>query len=220
MNILVLCDDRWHPAKTVRAGLAPLEKSGLHFDWIEDANDWSAERMADYPVVILSKSNNVTAANESAWMTESAAQAFVDYVRQGKGLLVIHSGSAGYKEVPALRSLMGGVFDHHPEQCPVTVTPVEGKPMAAGSQPFTCKDEHYFMELDDQNVDVFLKSSSLHGEQPAGWTRQEGNGRVCMLTPGHNLEIWLDPGFQTLIRTAIQWCASSPANTAIVDKEQ
>jgi hypothetical protein len=31
------------------------------FDWIEHAAEWSAERMADYQVVLLTKANNVSA---------------------------------------------------------------------------------------------------------------------------------------------------------------
>ena len=32
MRALVLCDDYWHPARTARAGLAPLAAAGLTFD--------------------------------------------------------------------------------------------------------------------------------------------------------------------------------------------
>ena len=31
VNILVLCDDYWHPAITGRQGLTPLEKDGYSF---------------------------------------------------------------------------------------------------------------------------------------------------------------------------------------------
>jgi type 1 glutamine amidotransferase len=43
--------------------------------------------------------------------------------------------------------------------------------------------------------------------QPAGWTRAEGAGRVCVLTPGHNLEVWLHPEFQKLLLNACRWTA-------------
>jgi uncharacterized protein len=207
MKILVLCDDRWHPARTVRTGLTALEGQDFQFDWVEDAGDWSAERMAQYPLVILSKSNNVTASNEDPWMSDTAQQAFVDYVGQGKGLLAIHSGTAGYQNTPALRALLGGIFTHHPEQCPVTVLPAEGHSLTTGSQSFTLKDEHYFMQMEDPDVDVFVTTTSDHGEQPGGWTRSEGPGRVCVLTPGHNAEVWLHPGYQALLRNAMNWCA-------------
>jgi uncharacterized protein len=208
MKALVLCDDHWHPAKTVRGGLAPLD-GDYELDWIENANDWSADRMRDYPVVVLSKSNNVTQEDQDPWMTPEVEQAFHDYVTGGGGLLVIHSGSAGYRETPVLRALMGGVFAHHPPQVPVTMTPKAGHPLAEGVEPYTEMDEHYFMELDASDADVYLTTTSEHGEQPGAWTLTRGAGRVGMLTPGHNVEVWLHPSFQALVRNALQWCAGS-----------
>jgi type 1 glutamine amidotransferase len=209
MRALVLCDDYYHPAPVAREGLDTLQAEGaFEFDWIEDAGEWSAEKMAGYPVVVFVKSNNVSAADRTEWMTPEVENAFLEYVRAGKGLLVMHSGSAGYKETPVLRALMGGVFDHHPKQCPVTVEPQEGHPLTAGSAPFTAVDEHYFMLLDDAEADVFLTTISEHGSQPGGWTRTEGAGRVCMLTPGHNVEVWVEPAYQILIRNALRWCSS------------
>ena len=209
MKILVLCDDHWHPAQTVRQGLAGLEPLGYTFDFIQDAKEWSGEAMAGYPVVILSKSNNFSSTNDNAWMTDEVQAAFLEYVRLGHGLLAIHSGTADYKDTLVLRALLGGVFLKHPEQCPVSVTPQPGHPLTVGSVPFTQKDEHYFMALDDHQADVFLTSESEHGSQPAGWTRVEGAGRVCVLTPGHNLPVWQDPSYQTLIANALRWCSQS-----------
>ena len=205
MRILVLCDDRWHPASTPQGGLEPLADE-FTFDFIENAEEWSAERMAAYPLVLLTKSNDTTATDHRPWMSDAAQQAFLDYVRAGSGLLVIHSGSASYADKPVLRALLGGVFTHHPPQCQVTIEPHANHPLTAGSEAFIIKDEHYFMDLDDQQADVFLTTTSEHGTQPGGWMRSESEGRVCMLTPGHNVEVWLHPSYQTLIRNALRWC--------------
>ena len=207
MKVLVICDDRWHPASTVRAGLEPLAEAGYEFDFLEDATEWSTDRMAGYPVVLFSKSNNVTASNLELWMTEAVERAFVAYVENGGGLLAVHSGTAEYRDMAYLRPLMGGVFTHHPKQCPVTVEPLEDHPLTAGSEPFTLMDEHYFMEMADVGVDPFLTTVSEHGEQAGGWTRSEGDGRVCVLTPGHNVEVWLHPSYQALLENGLRWCA-------------
>jgi type 1 glutamine amidotransferase len=209
MRTLVICDDYWHPARTPRAGLAPLEERGFEFDWIEHAGEWSAERMAGYQLVVLTKANNISATDQSPWITDEVESAFRDYLQQGNGLLAIHSGTAGYAQRPVLRALLGGVFISHPPQCLVTVEPRAAHPLGGGSAAFTLKDEHYFMELDDTQADVFLTTRSEHGAQPAGWTRHERAGRVCVLTPGHNLEVWLDPSYQALIRNGLQWCGSA-----------
>jgi type 1 glutamine amidotransferase len=206
MQTLVLCDDYWHPARVPREGLHPLKEQGFIFDFIEDAHEWSAERMAAYPLAILTKSNNVSSSDQSEWITEEVQSAFVEYVRKGNGLLAIHSGTAGYQETLILRNLLGGVFTHHPEQCDVTMQPQTNHSLTTNLSEFTVKDEHYFMAMDDQHVDVFMTARSEHGTQPAGWQRTEGNGRVAVLTPGHNLEVWLHPAYQTLVLNAMRWC--------------
>lgn len=170
MKILVLCDDYWHPARIPREGLGVLTGSEFTFDWIEDARDWSFETMMTYPLVILTKFNNISGADRTGWMTDTVEAAFSDYVRKGNGLLAIHSGTAEYEQKTVLRGLLGGVFSHHPEQCPVTVNPQVGHPLSTGSAPFTVKDEHYFMALDDPGADVFVTTTSQHGEQPGGWS--------------------------------------------------
>ena len=208
MRTLVICDDHWHPARTARGGLGALGECGFEFDWIENAGEWSAERMAGYPLVLLTKSNNISADDQGHWVTEDVQEAFVEYVRRGGGLLVIHSGTV-YAQVPVLRSLIGGAFIRHPKQCPVTVEPQEGHPLTVGSTPFTLVDEHYMMELDDTHADVFMTTTSEHGTEPGGWTRIEGEGRVCVLTPGHNLDVWQHPSFQTLLCNALRWCSKT-----------
>jgi type 1 glutamine amidotransferase len=181
MRALVICDDHWHPASLVREGLAGINDGEFVFDWVEDAADWSPERMTACPLVILARSNR-SAAEETGWMTDGVQAAFADYVRSGNGLLAIHSGTADYENALVLRSILGGVFSHHPEQCPVTVEPHPGHPLAAGSHPFTVQDEHYFMEMDDQSVDLFVTTRSEHGEQPS---------------------------FQALLRNALRWCGGT-----------
>ena len=209
MNILVICDDRWHPARTPRAGLTNLEAHGFHFDWIENAADWSAQKMESFPLVLLTKSNNVSSLDETQWMTLQVEDAFRNYVERGHGLLAVHSGTAGYSDASILRSLLGGIFVQHPAQCQVTVEPLADHPLTRGVAPFTLQDEHYFMTCDDPELDVFLTTRSENGVQPGGWTRQQGSGRVCVLTPGHNLEIWQHPSFERLLLNALNWCAQA-----------
>lgn len=162
-----------------------------------------------YPLVILTKSNNVSHTDQTGWMTDTVQAAFAEHVRKGNELLAPHSGTAEYEGKPVLRSLLGGVFQHHPEQCPVAVMPRLEHPLCRGSAPFTLKDEHYFMALDDLQADVFMTTTSVHGEQPGGWSRIEGNGRVVVLTPGHNLEVWLHASFQALLLNSLRWCGGS-----------
>jgi type 1 glutamine amidotransferase len=210
IHVLVLADDYWHPVSTVREGLAPLAEKGYSFDWIVDGSEWSAEKMADYPVVILSKSNNTTQEDKSPWVTPEVEQAFADYVRGGGGLLVTHSGTV-FRDTETLRPLMGGAFVQHPPQCDVTHEPKAGHGLTAGVASFTVQDEHYHMVLEPETTDVFMTTTSEHSTQPGGWTRLEGTGRVAVLTPGHNVDVWLVPAYQTLLDNVLRWCAGARA---------
>lgn len=211
MRALVFCDDLYHPAATVRSGLAPLGATdGFAFDWVENAAGWESRRLADYPVALLSKSNVCSSTDKTPWLAGGAGEALRDFVRAGGGLVAVHSGTASYQDVPVVRALLGGVFASHPPPCAVRVEPTAGHLLASGLPgPFAIRDEHYQMTMDDPAADIFLRTHSAHGMQPAGWTRREGAGRVVVLTPGHFPEVWLHPSFQRLLRNALHWAGAS-----------
>ncbi len=209
MRALVFSGDTWHPTHIVRTGLEELEDSGFQFDWIDRADERSVEQMSEYPLVILAKANHVSETDERLWVTDKIEKSFLDHVRQGSGLLVIHSGLVGYEQMSVLRGLVGGAFVGHPDQCPVTVDLKDGHPFTRGSISFTLTDEHYFVTVDDPQADIFMTTSSEHGVQPGGWTRTEGDGRVCVMTPSHNEEGWVHPSFRRLLLNALHWCGRS-----------
>jgi hypothetical protein len=212
MKVLVFCDDTFHPAATVHAGLAPLAAGhGFDFHWVEDATQWPPADLAAYPVALLAKSNVLSSRDRTPWLTGATEGIFREHVVRGGGLVVVHSGTASYKDVAPVRAVTGGTFLSHPPQCAVTLQPRAAHPLTAGvAGPFTVFDEHYLMALDDPSADIFLHSRSAHGVQPAGWTRREGEGRVCVLTPGHTPGVWLHPSFQQLLGNALRWvhCAA------------
>lgn len=211
MRVGVLCDDEWHPAETVIDGLAPLAEGGLSFEYIRHASDWSLAWMDRFDVVILAKSNRTSAVDRTPWLTEEVQAAFHAYTESGGGLLVLHSGTVGYGEKPLFRSLVGGVFRSHPAPGLVALVPAGGETAAASIvddvDRFVVHDEHYEMDVDRDVIDVFLYSESEHSIQPAGWRLQHGAGRVVVLTPGHYIDVWQHPSYQTLLRRALIWCA-------------
>lgn len=215
-RVLVFCDDLYHPAATVRRGLAPLGASGeFAFDWIENAAGWDPERLSGYDAVLLSKSNVCSSTDKTPWLAGPTEDTLGAYVRAGGGLVAVHSGTAGYKDWPAVRAVLGGVFTSHPPPGPVTVEPRLGHALTAGVvEPFAVHDEHYQMALDDAEAEVFLHARSEHGVQPAGWTRMAGRGRVCVLTPGHFPEVWLHPAMQRLFRGSLQWVRARQTGAA------
>jgi len=207
VRTLVLCGDCWHLAETVRRGLSPLGNAGFDFEYLADGAKCPAEMLDGFSLVVLAKANMVSPSDQRAWLKADSQMMFHDFLRRGNGLVVVHAGTSRYDDLPAMRSVIGGAFRHHPPPCRVAFEPKTGHLLAEGVAPFAADDEHYFVELDDAPADVFLHSRSEHGVQPAGWTRMEGGGRVCVLTPGHDLEVWLHPEFQKLLLNALRWAA-------------
>lgn len=203
-RILVFCHDQWHPAADVQRGLAALFGSEAEFQYVLDGRNWAPEQLQHFSRVVVAKANYVDATDRSPWLTPDTQGAFREFVRRGGGLLLVHGGTC-YKDLPEMRGVTGGAFLRHPDPCPVTIQPTRENPLTTGVFPFLIQDEHYVMALDAADAEVFLEARSEHGVQPAGWTRHEGDGRVCVLTPGHNLEVWLHPEFQKLLRNGLHW---------------
>jgi type 1 glutamine amidotransferase len=224
MRILLLCDDYWHPGQVPIDGVAPLKNKGFEFDIITDAKDFSIDMLDDYSVVMMCKSDEVSSVEKVSWKTEPVQQAFIDYVEKGGGLLVIHSGLVAGKSTEALDLLIGSRFSFHPKDCSVTVQSLKPHPVSNEVAVFNQVDEHYRIDIIADDVDIFMASySAAQGEESkyeedpyhntcswidaAGYVRKQGKGRVCVLTPGHLLPVWLDPQFQLLLENALNWCS-------------
>jgi type 1 glutamine amidotransferase len=215
MHVCVICDDIYHPGDIVRRGVEELNRTGsanglredIDWEFVTDTSDWPMSRFDDVDVILLAKGNSRTAADVCPWLTDQVQQGFVDFVERGGGLLAIHAGIVGYRDLPLVRTLVGGAFVRHPEQCAVTVEFTGDSEIGPPAEPFTVHDEHYFVQTYAGDLDVFLASRSTSGVQPAGWTRRQGSGRVCVLTPGHNLDVFLHPTYQQTILRALHWCS-------------
>jgi len=223
MRVLLLCDDYWHPGQIPIDGVAPLADQGFQFDIITDAKDFMPDKLSNYPVVLLAKSDEVSQQDNTSWKTETIQQAFIAYVENGGGLLVVHSGTVACKQTNALDLLIGCRFVFHPNACPVTVQPIKPHPVTEGVGMFCETDEHYRLEILTQDADILIASySPPQGEAkkyqedpyhnttawicPAGYVRTQGKGRVCVLTPGHLLPVWQNPQYQRTIINALRWC--------------
>lgn len=222
MRVLLICDDYWHPGQVSIDGAAPLAQHGFQFDVITTANEFLPERLKDYPVVIMSKCDEVSQTDKQPWKTQAVQQAFVDYVEGGGGLVAVHSATVCGKDTKLLDQLLGCRFTGHPNACPVTVAPLKKHPVTEGVSIFCETDEHYRIDIIADDADILLASyspaqgeESKYQEDPyhntpasictAGYVRTQGKGRVCVLTPGHLLPVWLNPQFQQLLTNALNW---------------
>ena len=214
MNVLVLCDDIWHPGEVVKRGLAPLEKDGFALDFVGAPKDILTDSfIRRYDVIVNARGNAHSPANSSApWfepgVTAVMPEDFRRYVEEGRGFLALHAGNTSQRPHP-MADFIGNEFIKHPPQCDVTVKPKDAHPITAGVEPFIVRDEHYMINVFAPDAEVILESSSdtEAGVQIAGYVRHFGKGRLCCLTPGHNLAVLENEQYRKLLKQAIRWCA-------------
>lgn len=215
-RILVLCDDVWHPAEVIEKGIASFAGDDYQFEFVKTAKDiLTPEMIAEYPLIVCCKSNNVTSGNPAPWfengVTEVMGAEFCSYVERGGAFLSVHSGNAfsgGKDNIKEYTLFVGNRFVSHPPRCEVTLKKEKEHPIMEGvKEEFCIRDEHYQIELLAEDADVFLTSMSENGgHQTAGYTREMGKGRICVLTPGHTLSVWQNKEFQKIFQNAMNWC--------------
>jgi len=134
-----------------------------------------------------------------------------EFVREGGGLLALHSASASFKEQPGYFDILGGRFvDHGPVE-PFLVRPT---PVAEGIfgevDAFSVRDELYRHEFEPENAIHFY--TMVDGErEPVVWTRRFGAGRVCYCSLGHTGGSMRHPAVRRIVRQGLVWaCGEGP----------
>lgn len=211
MKLLVISDDYWHPAEVVEKGLSSLNEK-YEITYVRCARDiLTPEYLAQFPAVLLFKSNTVNQANRNPWfeegVTEVGPKEFREYVENGGGLIALHAGNC-WKEGDEMEALIGNYFINHPPRCPVSVH-FEKSPLTEGCEDFTLRDEHYHIGITAKDIEVFARSTS-HGDdtQIAGYTRKIGKGHVVVFTPGHVLSVIEHPSYLRVVENAVRYCTA------------
>jgi type 1 glutamine amidotransferase len=152
----------------------------------------------------------------------------------GTGLAGWHGGIAdSYRNSSDYLQLIGGQFACHPGRPPhqrtgeqsdnyvpyrVNLLPVAADhPITHGIADFDLVTEQYWV-LADSYLDVLATTTQAVREwdewnrpitSPAVWTRQWGDGRIFVATPGHRVDVLADRNVRTIIERGLLWAARS-----------
>lgn len=153
-------------------------------------------------------------------------------VAAGTGFTGWHGGIAdSFRASSDYLQLVGGQFATHPSREPgacvgdqsdnylpyrVEMTPLgRDHPITAGLDDFDLTTEQYWV-LHDDLIDVL--ATTTHPVQPwhpwhrpitspVVWTRQWGEGRIVVTTPGHSLDVLENPSVRTVIERGMLWAS-------------
>ena len=109
----------------------------------------------------------------------------------------------------------------------MTTEPIKNHPVTEGVGQFCELDEHYYLEVLTNDIDVLMASyTPAQGDakkyesepshncpakiEPSCFDRTQGKGRVCVLTSGHHLRLWHNPKFQKLLDNSLNGADIKP----------
>jgi len=152
--------------------------------------------------IIIARENRINPEEETEpreWLTNALDDLLEAYVSDGGNLFALHTGIASYDtNSKYIQMLRGHFVSHPPEHCPVTYY--------SDDYDFTiAEDEKYFVEVDENNTQVFLRAKSEHGEQLAGWKHTYGRGRVICLCPTHTKDGFKHEQIKKLLDESLNW---------------
>lgn len=143
-------------------------------------------------------------------------QALIDYVSQGKAMIVIHSGTDTYPGFKPYIQMVNGNFDGHPWNAGNLCTFTNHEPshpvVSMYPAEFQFKDEIYqYKFYDPAAVRVLLSLNMAKNKPqmpwhvPVVWVREYGSGRVFVSNLGHNDSTWKDAKFREHLLAGIRW---------------
>jgi type 1 glutamine amidotransferase len=197
----------------------------------DDIRAFSAERLKPFAAVILNNTCSKGAGRNmfidllGADKKEEAAaleKDLIAFVAGGKGLIVLHGAITFVNSSEPFCDMIGGSFDFHPAQQPVTATAVDpDHPLvkAFGGKPFVHVDEPYLfngayakkdfrplMVMDTSKLDCGKKTKEVQADvRYIAWIRRHGQGRVFYCSPSHNAQSFDDPRLMRFMLDGFQY---------------
>ena len=194
-----------------------LSKLPITYDHVEHPNAHKmlkSENISKYDAILLY--------DMPKEISEEAQTDFIDMLKKGKGVVVLHHAFCSYDFWPEYLKIAGGRYNHYRwikdgvEQRPSNYKhDVEfdikiedtNHPITKGLSDFSIIDEAYGNTQILPTVHPLLSTNT----QPSGplvcWTNQYENSRIVTLTLGHDIRAWEHPSFIEILSRSILWVA-------------
>lgn len=175
---------------------------------VEDPEVLATDLLFDYDLVVLHFRNDKPLRRE-----KQARANLARFVRDGKGLVVLHFACGAFGDWPEFVTLAGRVWDTkntHDPRGPFTVRLVRtDHPITRGLSDLTTDDELYTGLTGTTPIDLLAvaKSRVTGKEQPMAFTLTYGRGRVFHTPLGHDARAIRTPAVAELLRRGAAWAA-------------
>ncbi len=192
-----------------------LEQSGTFtVDVVTEPEQLTAAVLAKYDV-LLSNWNAYGKEKPVPW-SAALRTAYVEFVRNCGGHVVVHAGSASFPEWDDYQKLSLATWEkeqtgHGPRhEFEVRMTEAD-HPVAEGLEDFRTNDELWYRAAVQLGATVLTEAYSkvTKNWEPSALAGWFGKGRCFTLLLGHGAEKMQTDGFQTLLLRGAEWAADS-----------
>ena len=157
--------------------------------------------------------NLVMFVNTTGDLQLPAREELLAWIFAGGSFIGVHSASDTWHEWPPYIAMLGGEFDHHPDQTSRSIFVENAAHLATASlpAPHDLFEEFYILKnFDAAQVSMLLALHSspeddTPGFFPLAWTRTYGTGRVLYTALGHRIDVWTSDWFHQHLTGAIAW---------------
>ena len=208
VRVLIFSGQNNHDWKTTTPKLkAILADSGRFTADVTDHLEQStAETLANFDL-ILSDWNAWGDAKVKSWPA-ATREAFLNFIRSGKGYVSIHAGSSSFYDWPEYQQI-GGLFwnlpaTSHGAPHEFAVQFTGDHPVTRGLPQFKTKDELWLKPGVHPAAQVLATGDG----QTLAVATSLGQGRGFALLLGHSADFMGTPGFQTLLLRGAEWAAT------------
>ncbi len=179
----------------------------------------SPESLKNYDAVVF--------ANTTGDLPIPDKDAFIAWIKSGKGFVGMHSASDTFHNYRPYIEMLGGEFLTHGEQvCVECINQDRRHPATRHLKGiWSIFDEIYIIKnFNRENVHGLLTldkhpNTGVPGDYPIAWTRTVGEGRVFYTSLGHREDVWENPLYAKHILEGIRWALglvegdTTPQNT-------
>jgi type 1 glutamine amidotransferase len=218
IRVLLLSGQSNHDWKATTPELVEILGEGFAVDITEGPEALTARSLEPYDVVVSNWNAYGLEPAGAAW-SEETREAYLDFVRQGGGHVVVHAGSSSFDDWEGYRRLTLARWEedrtsHGSNHAFEVRIDDPTHPVTAGLEGFTTTDELWNRPGLAEGVQVLASSfSSVEKEGTGRWeptvlAGRFGRGRSLTLLLGHDVRGMSTPGFRTLLRRAVEWAAT------------
>jgi len=183
-----------------------LEKTGYHVTLSRDCSVFLADNIRNFDVIICYMNKKVLQKEEEEGLLDSIIGSPWGNTGKPKGFIGIHTAACAFPGSEAYHRMLGCRFLIHPEMGDELQIKVKKRehPVMKNIDNFTIIDELYLLEVYPPFT-TLLSCYYNNFEQPLGWVKPYGLGRVFYLGLGHGVEQIGNPNFKKIIVNAIDW---------------